>query len=237
MTQGQGGGCLRGAAEHGYAMAVLLTAIAVMTVLMSATMPVWRQLAQREREEELIFRGEQYARAVSLFQRKYGGGLPPSVDVLVEQRLLRKKYADPMTPDGAFQVLYQSSLARTPGQPTGPGTTPATPAPGAGPGPDSPAPRLQPGGRPSLAGAQGGIVGVVSKSTASSIKVYQGRSKYNEWQFLYSTIRIGAGLPAGVGAAAGRPGQPTPGRGRPGAPGVGRPSTSGRPPTASRPVR
>ena len=233
MAQGQGGGWLREAGQQGYAMAALLTAIAVMTVLMSAAVPVWRQLAQREREEELIFRGEQYARAVSLFQRKYGGGLPPSIDVLVEQRLLRKKYVDPMTPDGAFQVLYQSSLARTPGQPPAPGappggaTSPSASA-GSGQGPGSLAPPSM-GSRLGVAGPQGGIVGVASKSTASSIKVYQGRRKYNEWQFLFSTVRIGAGLPSGVGQASGRPGQPTPGTGRPGTPGAPRPPTAGRP--------
>ena len=78
-------------------MAALLVAIAVMGVLMSAILPAWKTLVQREREEELVFRGEQYARAVGLFQRKFAGAFPPSVDVLVQQKFLRRAYKDPVT--------------------------------------------------------------------------------------------------------------------------------------------
>src|SRR5207249_3417897 len=45
--------------EAGYAMAALLVALSVMAVLMSVAMPVWKQVARREKEEELIFRGQQ----------------------------------------------------------------------------------------------------------------------------------------------------------------------------------
>ena len=65
--------------------------------LTTAAMPVWRQMAQREKEEELVFRGQQYARAIGLFQRKYANAFPPSIDVLVEQRFIRKKFKDPIT--------------------------------------------------------------------------------------------------------------------------------------------
>jgi type II secretory pathway pseudopilin PulG len=93
--------------QQGYAMAALLVALAVMSVLMSAVLPAWRHQAQREKEAELIFRGEQYVRAISLWERRHGPGTrPPNVDVLVDQRFLRKKYKDPMTPDGEFQLLF-----------------------------------------------------------------------------------------------------------------------------------
>ena len=62
--------------DRGYAMAALLVSLAVMTVLMSVAMPVWRHEAQREKEAELVFRGEQYARAIDLYQRKIGPELP-----------------------------------------------------------------------------------------------------------------------------------------------------------------
>ena len=42
-------------------MAALLVALSVMAVLMTAVMPVWHHMAQREREEEWVFRGRQYA--------------------------------------------------------------------------------------------------------------------------------------------------------------------------------
>ena len=61
---------LAGQGEKGYAMAALIVGMAVMAILMTAAMPVWKHLAQREKEEELVFRGEQYAHAIGLFQRR-----------------------------------------------------------------------------------------------------------------------------------------------------------------------
>ena len=85
-------------------MAALLVGMAVMAVMMTVAMPVWSTQAKRAREDELVFRGEQYARAIAMFQRKYANALPPSIDVLVNERFLRKKYLDPIT-GGEFQAL------------------------------------------------------------------------------------------------------------------------------------
>ena len=93
-------------------MAVLIFAIGVMAVLWSVALPAWSQFARREKEEELVFRGTQYARAIGLYQRRFANASPPSLDVLIEQRFLRTKYQDPMTADGEFQLLYL-----TPNQP------------------------------------------------------------------------------------------------------------------------
>ena len=43
-------------------------------------------------------------------------------------------------------------------------------------------------------GAQGGLIGVASKSTATSLRVYNGHDKYNEWVFVaqQASGRIGA---------------------------------------------
>jgi type II secretory pathway pseudopilin PulG len=78
--------------------------MSVMAVIMSAAMPVWSTAAKRMKEDELVFRGEQYAHAIALYQRKYANALPPSIDVLVNERFLRKKYLDPITGQ-EFQVL------------------------------------------------------------------------------------------------------------------------------------
>ena len=94
--------------ERGYAMAALLVALAIMAILLSVAMPVWRHEAQREKEAELVFRGEQYARAIALFRFKnanIANAFPPSIDSLVEGRYLRKKYKDPMTKDGEFVLI------------------------------------------------------------------------------------------------------------------------------------
>ena len=95
---------LAGQGNRGYAMAALLVGMSVMAVLMGALLPVWTTMAKREKEAELVFRGNQYARAIGLFQRKFANTPPPTIDVLVEQRFLRKKYKDPITNDD-FQPL------------------------------------------------------------------------------------------------------------------------------------
>ena len=113
--------------ERGFMMAALLVTLSVMAVLMGALVPVWSTAARREREEELVFRGEQYARAIMLFQRKYANARPPSVDVLLSERFLRKKYKDPITNEdfellaagvGAFNwVFYDFDVVMTAGSP------------------------------------------------------------------------------------------------------------------------
>jgi type II secretory pathway pseudopilin PulG len=217
---------------------VLLVGIAVMSILMSVAMPIWKQAVQREKEQELVFRGEQYARAIGLFQRKFAGAFPPSIDVMVEQRFLRKKYKDPMTADGEFQVLYATAAGQQPGlAPAGSTQRPGMPA----------QPQPQPGtvgngqqtvfGGGNLAGPRGGIIGVASKSKDKSIRLYRGRGRYNEWQFIHSPVTMGPGVPGGVprpglpGTA--RPGQIGPGIRQPGQP--GRPPGSGFPSPGTRP--
>jgi type II secretory pathway pseudopilin PulG len=111
--------------EDGYAMVSLLVAMALMALFMSTALPAWQHAAQREREAELIWRGQQYDRAVQLFRRKFAAPGPPNLDILLEQRMLRKKYKDPIT-GGDFEL-----------KPVGPGGM-NVPAPGAGQ-PQSPA--------------------------------------------------------------------------------------------------
>ena len=204
--------------QRGYAMVVLIVGLSIMAVMMTAAMPVWKHMAQREKETELVFRGEQYARAIGLFQRKNGPGtLPPSFDLLVEQRFLRKKFKDPITDDDFVPVGLNPASA-TAGQttpPTGsaPGAAGRGIAPvGAGASPPSPGAR---GGTPGAA-TVAGIAGVTSKSKESSIRLYKGRNHYNEWLFVFTP-------PAPAAGAAGPPGTSAPGvggRGRPGGPGA-----------------
>jgi len=191
--------------QAGYAMAAFIVALSVMAVLMTVAMPVWKQTVQREKEEELVFRGEQYARSVGLFQRKFANAFPPTIDALVEGKFLRKKYKDPIAGDD-FVPLTQSQTAPQGGaQGAGRQGQPGTPAaPGrGGPGGGAGVGAATPGGAPA-----GGIVGVTSKSKDVSIRLYKGRSHYNEWAFVYTPP------PAAGRGAPGAPG--TPGRGQPG---------------------
>jgi hypothetical protein len=150
------------------------------------------------------------------------------VDVLVEQRFLRKKYTDPVTRSGEFEILFQGSLAqRQAASAAGRGSTFPGQQAGAGRGGSqsqlAPAPGSPFGSQ--AAGPQGGVVGVASKSKQKSLRVLDGRSVYNEWQFIFvpsQVTRTGPAGSVGPGGRAGQPGTTQPGmqRGRgPGGPG------------------
>lgn len=202
-------------------MAVLLIGMSVAAVLMTVAMPTWRQLVRREKEAELVFRGQQYVRAIGLFQKRSGPGvLPPSLDVLVSGRFLRKKFKDPIT-NQDFDLLSPVPAAGQPA-PRGAGTQPTTSAPttgsviGAQTG-------TQAGGR----GGVGGIMGVASKSKEASLRIFNGRTHYNEWQFVYVAQAQAPGGPQRGGTPPGGP--PQRGGTPPGPPPIGGiPSGPGR---------
>ena len=100
--------------ERGFAMAGLLVAIALLSLALSVAMPTWKTMAQREKEEELIWRGQQYDRAIQLYRKKNAAPGAPSVDKLVEGRFLRKKYKDPIT-NGDFEIVGVSQAGNAPG--------------------------------------------------------------------------------------------------------------------------
>jgi len=199
------------AAVDGYAMAGLLVTLGVMSVILGMALPVWRTVVQREKEEELIFRGRQYARAIQLYQRKFAAAYPPSVDLLVEQRFLRKKYTDPMTKSGEFEIIYQGTLAQRQaaamaGRATTSPGTPAGTGRGGMAGPATTAPSSAFGSQ--AAGPQGGVVGVASKSKEKSLRVLDGRSVYSEWQFVFVPAQVTRTGPAGSVGPGGRGAQP-----------------------------
>ena len=208
-------------------MAALLVALAVMAVMMSVAMPVWRHEAQREKEAELVFRGQQYMRAIRLYHLKTQT-LPPSIDVLVQGRYIRKKFKDPITNDDFLPIPVGGSIPGQGGQPVGGGRAGGGQAGAAGGQPgrgSSPAGGFGAGSSPGSGfggTVPGGMMGVVSKSKDESIRLYQGRNHYNEWTFLYVAQQPGGG-PGGRGQPGGPGGRGQPGRG-------GAPGTQGVPP-------
>jgi type II secretory pathway pseudopilin PulG len=199
--------------DGGYILAVLLVAMAIAAIWMSASLPAWRQQAQRQREIELRFRGEQYARAIALYFVK-NGTLPTEIDQLVSQRFLRKKWKDPITGEDFVPVLAGQAQGSTSGR--------------SGTGPGLPTPPQQ-GRGPTPIGSQqgiGGITGVMSKSTGTSIIIYNGQQEYDLWAFNYlaACLKMGANCQRGGGPGGGpggRPGGAGPGGGRPGGGGPG----------------
>jgi type II secretory pathway pseudopilin PulG len=226
--------------DRGFAMAALLVMMSVMAIAMTVALPVYNTAARREREAELIFRGEQYARAVRLYQRRFPGATPPNLDVLLNEHLLRKKYKDPITNDDFQLVGPADGIAlQGPAGATAPGLTPpgGPPAPGGRGGtsatsttPTTRTTTPQPAsGVRGPGAAVGGIMGVVSKSTDKSLRLYNGRDRYNEWVFVATQQSQRAGGP-GTGASQPGIGGPNGQRGGPGQGPNATPNRGGFPP-------
>ncbi|NQW02781.1 MAG: hypothetical protein HQ485_02000 [Acidobacteria bacterium] len=210
-------------------MVVLLVVMAVMAIGMSALLPTWRQQAIREQEEELIFRGNQYARALVLFSRKNNNLLPPDIDVLYTGRYLRKKYKDPITGED-FGLMPAGQPAGAAGRGSGAG--------GQQGGQNQTGGRGQTGqqsgfGAPTGTQVVGSIQGVYSTSTDASIRIYQNQERYIDWPFTVQTAQLLMGVARG-GGAGGRGGNQggANGQGGDGGPGgvrVGGPGRGGAP--------
>ncbi len=84
--------------EAGYNLVILMVAVTVLNILVAAAIPLWRTAIRREKEEELIFRGLQYAEGIRNYQRRFGQ-LPVKLEQLVESkpRCMRQLWADPIT--------------------------------------------------------------------------------------------------------------------------------------------
>lgn len=115
--------------QKGFTLLGLLFLIAGMGVAMAAVGTLWHTAAQREKEKELLFAGDEYRRAITSFWQASPKGqerLPKSVaELLADPRFLhtvrhlRRPYRDPMTgsaewglvkgPDGGIAGVYSLS--------------------------------------------------------------------------------------------------------------------------------
>src|SRR5207244_11283377 len=85
--------------DAGFSLAALIFFATAASILIAAVVPAYQMQAKREIEEELIFRGEEYTRAIQKYQRRFGV-YPSTVDQLLltnNIRFLRRKYEDPIT--------------------------------------------------------------------------------------------------------------------------------------------
>ena len=92
--------------DRGFALAALIIFLTALSITLAAAVPAYRVQVRRELEAELIFRGEEYVRAIQKYQRQFGI-YPPSIDSLLETtgiRYLRRAYKDPITGED-FRLL------------------------------------------------------------------------------------------------------------------------------------
>jgi len=150
----------------GFTLIILLFAITLLIIGLLIAVPVWQTQIQREKEAELIFRGNQYAEAIRLFQLKKPGTFPRTMDELIEEKCIRRLYSDPMTKDGEWNIIlpYQRVSAKQKGSLQRVLVVPS-----------------------SMLGnvSNSQIIGVVSASTQKSIKIYYEQESYDKWLFFF----------------------------------------------------
>jgi type II secretory pathway pseudopilin PulG len=191
-------------------MVILVMAVTILNIMVAVALPLMSTAIQRQKEEELIFRGFQYAEAIRDFNKKFQR-YPVKLTELLEAkpRCIRQLWKDPMTKDGKWGLIFQNQGTPLTVQP--PGGAPPTNGPAGQQTTDLPAPGNDQG--PQDGGSNGGIdvpkngdvvatgpiVGVYSKSPKTSHLIFYGHQRYDEWRFTDSLL-TGA-PPGGVGGA------------------------------------
>jgi type II secretory pathway pseudopilin PulG len=94
--------------EAGYILLAVLFLVALILLSLAVAAPRIAKSIQRDKELELIHRGEQYKRAIKLYYNKFGN-YPSSIDQLENtnnMRFLRKRYTDPMTGKDDWKIIH-----------------------------------------------------------------------------------------------------------------------------------
>ncbi len=190
--------------QKGYTLLILIFAVSILSIGLLVAVPVWQTQIQREKEEELIFRGNQYVEAVRLFQLKKPGSFPSTLDELIEEKCLRRLYRDPMTSHGEWNIIlpYQRGATTQPQQARRSRQNPfeRTSQRRRGRTPQEGLSRAGQAGRGSAEAIQKiyivpfsalnsvdnpQIIGVVSSSDKSSFKIYLDSDSYDKWLFFH----------------------------------------------------
>ena len=94
--------------QRGSALLVVLVFAAIIAIMLYRELPVATFEAQRQKEQLLMDRGNEYKRAVQLYVRKIQN-FPPSLDALENtnrMRFLRFRYVDPYTGKDDWRLLH-----------------------------------------------------------------------------------------------------------------------------------
>ena len=191
--------------QDGFTILGLLVAVAVINIGLGIAATSWVTIDRRADEAELIWRGQQYVRALNCHQQATGG-LPEELSELVESDCIRALYPDPISADGEWRILRQGDPELQSNQ--------------AGQdeflemnimelearrGGGSPAGRAQ-GGLATDSFRQSfdrfralseslrarfssndRIVGVMSRKTSEALRLYKDESTYEKWRFVVET--------------------------------------------------
>ena len=103
----------------GFTYIGLLIAVVVMGIALSAVGVVWRTQAQREREQQLLFIGRDFERAIASYY-KVGRQFPQEIEDLLDDKRgplpahqLRRLYNDPMTGAQDWSIIREGAMGIT----------------------------------------------------------------------------------------------------------------------------
>ena len=100
--------------EGGYALIFIFALAAMLSLALYVEMPRLSLEMQRNREEMLVERGEQYARAIKVFVRK-NSKYPQTIEELESfngKRFLRRRYPDPLTGKDEWRLVHVDASGR-----------------------------------------------------------------------------------------------------------------------------
>jgi type II secretory pathway pseudopilin PulG len=115
-----GASCPRalGQRETGVTFLWVAVALFVLAVLLLFAVQPASIIAQRMKEQELLFRGREYTEAIRNYQYEHGGGFPTHLEDLLKvgpknHRYIRKVWSNPFDPDGLWGILAPGSTVVT----------------------------------------------------------------------------------------------------------------------------
>lgn len=201
----------RGNSAAGYNLVMLMVLLTILNIVLAASLPAWSSVIRREKEEELIFRGLQYAEAIRVFRNRFSRE-PIRLEELieVEPRTIRQLWKDPMTENGKWVLIpAQGPTAPVQVQPPREGDGDEEPDEGDEGDEGGEDGRDDDGGFGPRKGDEvqvGPFKGVHSRSGKTSIMVWNGKERYDEWHF---TVDLFLGGPPAAGPG-GDPSAPAP---------------------------
>jgi type II secretory pathway pseudopilin PulG len=99
--------------DSGAMLLAVLFMMAMLVIFAMAMAPSFVQQAKRDREEEMIHRGTEYARAIKKYYKKFGR-YPANLEQLDNTnqiRFLRRRFKDPLTKDGQWKLLHYGDIS------------------------------------------------------------------------------------------------------------------------------
>ena len=100
--------CRRRKNERGFALLLVFLMAAIIGITLYMEVPRVAMQSQRDKEQALIDRGEQYKRAIQLFvakAKRYPGDIK-ELESFQNQRFLRQRYIDPMTGKDEWRLIH-----------------------------------------------------------------------------------------------------------------------------------